>query len=165
MLSAANVLTSSFKISHVNKRDIFQLNWLGSDQWIWKGCCDADFKSVWTRLPCFLSKDHLKREFLGIFLTTFSESVISDLKIYETHLFFSKRSKFNLNFKNEAKNSEKASCFGDNCIWIGIVKLSLLRTSYLQSISNVLTSRPKIRHVNKRDPFQLIWLGSDHGIQ
>ena len=32
---AANVLTSSTKIFHVHKRDLFQLNWLGSDQWTW----------------------------------------------------------------------------------------------------------------------------------
>ena len=33
--SAANVITSSPNIWHVNKRDIFKLNWLDSDQWIW----------------------------------------------------------------------------------------------------------------------------------
>ena len=32
---AANVLRSSPKIWHVNKRDFFQLNFLASDQWIW----------------------------------------------------------------------------------------------------------------------------------
>ena len=32
---AANVLTSSLKILHVNKRDVFQFSWLGSGQWIW----------------------------------------------------------------------------------------------------------------------------------
>ena len=34
-LSAANVLTSSSKILHVNKRDFLELNLLGSDWWIW----------------------------------------------------------------------------------------------------------------------------------
>ena len=33
--SAANVLTNSTKIFNVHKRDLFQLNWLGSDQWTW----------------------------------------------------------------------------------------------------------------------------------
>ena len=32
---AANVVTSSRKIWHVNKRDVFKLNWLESDEWIW----------------------------------------------------------------------------------------------------------------------------------
>ena len=75
--------------------------------------------------------------------------------------FWSKCSKFQLDFKNAAKNSEKVFCFWDNCIWIGIVKLSLLRTGYFSSVANVLTSSPKIWHVNERDIFQLNWLGSD----
>ena len=33
--SAANVLTSSPKVLDVSKRDLFQLNWLGSGQWVW----------------------------------------------------------------------------------------------------------------------------------
>ena len=33
--SAANVLTSSSKMWHVNKRKVFQLNQFASDQWIW----------------------------------------------------------------------------------------------------------------------------------
>ena len=78
--SAANVLTSSPKIWHVNKRDVFQLNWLGSDQWIWESCCDGDFNSALARLPCCLPKGSLKRGFLDIDLTTFSESVISKLQ-------------------------------------------------------------------------------------
>ena len=76
-------------------------------------------------------------------------------------IFFSKCLKFKLDFKNAAKNWEKVFCFWDNCIWIGIVKLSLLRTGYFSSAANVLTSSPKILHVNKRDFFQLNFLGSD----
>ena len=63
-------------------------------------------------------------------------------------------------FKNAAKNWEIDFSFLDNYIWIGIVKLSLLRTGYFSSAANVLTSSPKIWHVNKRDFFQLIRLGS-----
>ena len=62
---------------------------------------------------------------------------------------------FNLDFERAAKNWEKVFCFWDNCIWIGIVKLSLLRTGYFSSVANVLTSSSKILHVNKRDIFQL----------
>ena len=47
------------------------------------------------------------------------------------------------------KNREKNFCFWDSCIWIGIVKLSLLRTRYLPSAATVLTSSPKTRHVNR----------------
>ena len=65
--------------------------------------------------------------------------------------FFWKCSKFNLYFKNPAKSSEKVLCFWDNSIWIGISKLSLLRTGYFSLAANVLTSSPKNWHVNKRD--------------
>ena len=73
-------------------------------------------------------------------------------------IFFSKCWKFNVNLKNAAKNWEKHFCFSDNCIWIGIVKLSLLRTGYFSAVANVLTCNPKIFHVNKRDFFNLISL-------
>ena len=78
--------------------------------------------------------------------------------------FFSKYSKFDGHFKKDEKNWEKVSFIWDNCLWIGIVKLSLLRTGYWSSAANVLTSSPKILHVHKRDFFQVNWLGSDQGI-
>ena len=86
-------------------------------------------------------------------------------KSCECHLFFSKSSKFNLDFKKAAKNWEEAFCFSMNCIWIGVVKLSLLRTGYFSSAANVLTSSTKILHVNKREFFQLHRLGSDQWIR
>ena len=78
--SGANVLTSSPKIWHVIKRNVFQLNWLGVDQWIWQSCCDADFNGALARLPCSLPKGSPKLGFLDIYLTTFWESVISKLQ-------------------------------------------------------------------------------------
>ena len=65
--------------------------------------------------------------------------------------FDAKYLKFNLDFKKEAKNSEKVFCFWENYIWIGIVKLSLFRRRFFSSRANVLTSSPKIWYVNKRD--------------
>ena len=162
--SPANVLTSSTKILHVNKRDFFQIHRLGSDNWIRSRCCDADFNSAWVCLPCCLSKDPLKRDFLDIYLTTFSESVTSKIQNLWGSSFDSKCLKFNVDFKNAAKNWEKVFCFWDNCIWIGIVKLSLLRTGYFSSAANVLRSSPKIWHVNKRDFFELNFLASDQWI-
>ena len=79
-------------------------------------------------------------------------------------IFFSKCLKLNLDFKNASKNWGKGCCFSDNCIWIGMFKLSLLRKGYFSSAANVLTSRPKIWHVNKRDFFQLNWFDSDQWI-
>ena len=62
-------------------------------------------------------------------------------------------------FFGKDRNWEKNFCFIDNCIWIGIIKLSLLRTEYLSSADNVLTWNPKIWHVNKRNffPTQFSW--------
>ena len=104
---------------------------------------------------------------IGLFkhyLTTFSESVISEIQKLWGSYFFSKYSKFDLNSRNAGKIWEKVFCFWDNCIWIGIVKLSLLRTGYFSLAANVLTSSPKIWHVKNRDFFQLNWLGSDQWI-
>ena len=107
LLSASNVLTSSPKIWHVSKRDFSQLNWLGSNQLIWQRWCDADFNSAFGRLQYCLSKGPLKRDFLDIYLTTFLESVTSEIEKLWVSSFFSKCLKFNLDFENSARNSEK----------------------------------------------------------
>ena len=162
--SAANVLTSSPKIWHVNKGDFFEHNFLTSDKWLWWRCCDQDFESAWASLPYCLSKDPPKRDFLDIYLTTFSESLTSKIKSVWGSYFCSKCLKFNLDFKNAERNWENLFCFLDNCIWIGIVQFSLLRTGYFSLEANVLTSSPKILDVNKRDFFQLILFGSGQWI-
>ena len=115
-------------------------------------------------MPCCLSKHPLKRGFLEIYLTPFSEFVISETQNLWGSSFFSKNSKYQMDFKNAAKNFEKKFCFRYNCIWIGIVKLSLWRIRYISSAANVLTSSPKILHVNKKDCFQTNFLGGDWGI-
>ena len=142
--SAVSVLTSSSKIWHLNERDFFRLNWLGRVQWIWWRCCHTGFNSAWARLPCSLSKGPLNRHFLDIYLTTFFESVILDIQKRWGSSFFSKYWKFNLDFKNAGKNSEKDFCFWGNSIWIGNVKVSLLKTGYFSSATSVLTSSLKI---------------------
>ena len=152
--SAANVLTSSPRIWHVYKRYFFQINFLGSDRWIWSRWCDKDFNSAWKRLPCCLSKVPLKRHFLDIYPITFSKPIISEIQKLWLSSFDSKCSKFNLDFRNAAKNSEQFFCFSDNWILIGILKLTLLRTGYFSSPANVFTSSPKVCHVNKRDFFE-----------
>ena len=59
------------------------------------------------------------------------ESVISQIQILWGSSFFSKCQKCYLDFENEAKNWEKGIFLRYNCIWIGIVKLSVLRIGYL----------------------------------
>ena len=158
------MLTSCPKILNVNKSDLFQLNWLGSDQWIWKSCYDADFNSAWARLPCCLSKGPLKRDLLDFYLTTFSESVISQIQHIWGSSFSSKYLKHNLDLENAGKNLKKVFCFWGNCIWIGIAKLCLLTRAYFSSAANLLTSSPKILHIKKKNFFQLNWLGSHQWI-
>ena len=122
--SVANMLRSSPKIWHVNKRDFLQLNFLASDRWIWQRCCNGDLNSAWARLPCCFAKDPLKQLFLDIYVTTFSESKISKIQMLWESPFLSKCWKFNLDFKNGAKHWEKVFFFLENWIWIGNVKLS-----------------------------------------
>ena len=124
-------------------------------------CNDADFNSALVRVPCCLSSGSLKRGFLDIYLTTFSESVISKLQNIWPSSFLSKCWKFQPHFKNAVKNWEKVLCFWCNCKWIGIFKLSLLTRGYFSSAANILTSRPKIGNIKNRDFFQLIWLSSN----
>ena len=73
------------------------------------------------------------------------------LKIYST-------------FGKCSKKLSKSFFFWDNCFWTGIIKLSLVRTGYFSSEDNVLTSSPKIWHVNKKNVFQLNQFASDQWI-
>ena len=111
---------------------------------------------------CF-SKVPLKRHFLDIYLTTFSESVISKIQNLWGSDFFKIFEIYSI-FQKCTKKSRKSVFFWDNCISIRIVKFSLLRTGYFSSVGNMLTSSSKIWHVNRRDVFQLNVLGSDQSI-
>ena len=67
--------------------------------------------------------------------------------------FLTKYFKFDVDFRNEGKNLEKVICFLENWIWIGCGKFSLIPREYLPSAVNVLTDRPKISHITKRNIF------------
>ena len=61
------------------------------------------------------------RDLLNRILQTFIESRFSETVIWEIHRlggssFFPECSKFNVDFKNAEKNSEKVFCLGDNSI-------------------------------------------------
>ena len=162
--SVANVLTRSPQILHVNERDFFQLNFLSSDRWIWSRFCDWDLNSACTRLPYCLSKGLLRQDFLNIYLTTFHDSVISEIQKLWGSSFFSKYSKFNLDLEKEGNIGEKVFSFWEKYIWIGIVKFSLFRTRSFSSVAGVVTSSPKIWHVNKRDFLEHNIVASDQWI-
>ena len=89
---------------------------------------------------------------------------VGNTKAARVIFFESKHSKFNLNFKNAARNWENAIRFSDNYIWISIVKFSLLRTGYFTLVANVLTSSPKNWHVNKREFLEHNFHASDEWI-
>ena len=128
---AVNVLKNSLKILCITKRNFFEINCLHFDQWIcWRGC-GSDLNSVRTRLPCCFWKVLQKQDFLDIHLTTVFGVHNSENTSAMRVIFIWKSSKFYLHFQNEEKNSEKAFSFRDNCIWIGWVKLSVLRREYL----------------------------------
>ena len=81
-----------------------------------------------------------------------------------TILFFVKMFEIWSILQKCCKNFTKCFCFWDNCIWIGIVNLSLLRTGYFSWAANVLRSSPKNGHSRNRDFYQLNWLGSNQWI-
>ena len=66
-------------------------------------------------------------------------------------IFFFKMFNIEFRFQKFSEILRKIFCFWDSCNCIGIVKLSLLGTGSFWSGANVLTSSPKIFHVNQRD--------------
>ena len=59
------------------------------------------------------------------------------------------------------KKIRKRFLFGDICVRIYCVKLSLLRREYLSSTVNVLTNRYKALRLTKPDFFRLTYLPND----
>ena len=122
--SAANVLKSSPKILHVNKRELLRQNFLGSYGQIWSRCWDADFNSSLAHLPSGLSKRSLKIDFLGIYLTAFSKSVIAEIQKLWGHLFFQ-------NVENFRQISKIKKTIGENFFASQIVISELVSLNYL----------------------------------
>ena len=114
----------------------------------------SDFSTVWSHLPCCLSKGPLKCDFLDIYLTTFFGIRSFGNTSYMRVIFYQKCSKVYLHFKNAEKNWEGPFCFLDHCIWIGSLNLSLLRREKMWPAVNVLANSPNILHITKRDFFQ-----------
>ena len=59
------------------------------------------------------------------------------------------------------KKIRKSFLFGDVCVRIDCVKLSLLRREYLSSAVNVLTNSYKALRLTKTDFFRLNYLPND----
>ena len=100
-------------------------------------------------LPCRLSWDLLKQEFLDIYLSTsFVVGNFRNTKAMRV-IFFWKCLQFNADYKNSKKNSEKVFCFLDKFMWILCIHLSLLIWEYLSSAVNALRKGVKNFHVSK----------------
>ena len=80
---------------------------------------------------------------------------------YEGHLLLKVSQILSTFEKWTKKNGVKAFSFFVNCIWIGCVKLSLLRGETLWPAVNGFTNSPKILHITKRDFFQFNCLHID----
>ena len=138
------MLKNSPAILPIMKRDFFELNCVHSDQWISQKWCHSDFRTLWSHLPCWLSKGPLKRDFLDIYLTTFfgirNFGNTSAMRV----TFLVKVFKILSTLQKCRKTLEKAFCFLDNYIWIGFVNFSLLRRESLWPAVNVFTNSLKI---------------------
>ena len=75
--------------------------------------------------------------------------------------FFWTCSNINLDLKGWEKKSKKVLGLLENCIWIGCVKLSQLRSEYLWLTVNVLSNSARILHITIRGILQLNCLGID----
>ena len=109
--SAVSMSTNSRNILHIAKGDFFQLNYFHSDQQIGERCCRSDFNSVLPRLPCYFSRDLLKRDFLDIYLTTFFEVRKFKSKSARTVILFLKMLKIECKFQKCNKKLKKHFLF------------------------------------------------------
>ena len=66
--------------------------------------------------------------------------------------------------KLQRKAEKNVFAFRDNCIWVGCVKLSLLRSQYFWPAVNMLKNSPEILPMTKGDFFELTCLHSDQQI-
>ena len=79
--------------------------------------CHGNFTSVWDRLACYLWKGFVKLGLLDIYSSTYFVVRNFGNTLAFTVIFFSKCSKFDLDFKTLEKSKELfLFCFLDNCI-------------------------------------------------
>ena len=159
--TALIVLRNSLKLSHITKRDFLQLNCLPLDQYIWYRCCRSNLNRIETSFPSSFWKSNLKWDFFHIYLTTFFACRNLRNKSARASSFFWKWSKYNLDFENARKNSEKVFRFWDNCIRLGCIILPLLGREHWSTALIVLTNSHKLLHITKRDFLKLHCLSVD----
>ena len=104
MSLGVNMLTNGAKISDATKTDFLGLIFFQRDQNIWQKHCHADLSSVSNTLTCWLTISVPTRGFLGIYVTVPFPVYNFRNKQPPMVTFFSKKSKFNVDFENAAEN-------------------------------------------------------------
>ena len=150
-----NVLTNSPKILHITKRDFpSQL----ATQWSINMVKVVSFRFQQCLVP--LTKLLLEGTSERGLLRHLYNHVFRKYISYDSHIFW-KMFKISSRFQNCQKKFKKNFFFWDNCIWIGCLKLSLLRRENLSWAVNMLTNIDKTLHITKRDFLQLNYLQSE----
>ena len=162
--SAVNVLRNSLKIFHITKRDFFQLSCLHSDHKNMIKVLSLRLKVLEPVYNVAFWRVVWNGDVLDIYLTTFSRVLNLGNTSAIMVIFFPKCLKLNIDFKYVKNRWEPICCFWDSCIWIGWVKLSLLRREYLSSAVNMLINSLTVLHITKRTFFRLNSLHSDQKI-
>ena len=114
-------------------------------------CSRSDLNRVENRLRCFSLKGKLIWDFYRDIEPRFAQAVALQINKLWASSFFWKCSKFNLDFENAEKNSERVFSFWDNWMWMGCIKLCLLGREHLSAALVVLTNSLKLFHITKRD--------------
>ena len=98
------------------------------------------FQQCLLPFTCCFAKNRMKLDFFEIWLTTFfwvhNVGNTATMKV----ILLLKMFKILSSFQNCRNKFRKCFFFWDNCIWIGCLKLSLLRRENLSSAVNMLTN-------------------------
>ena len=120
----------------------------------WK-CCHADFSSVLEPLTGSFLEGVLKYEFSGIqHITCFGINNFGHIEAMNA-IFFSKCSKFYVDFETPIKVGDDVDGFEDNCVWTCCRRFCQLWQKYMWSTNNAVKSVPKISDPTKRHDTQL----------
>ena len=120
------MLTNSLKILDTTENQSCKHKFLQKDQKIWQNYCRADVSSVSEHATCWLSISVQTRGFLGISVTTPFAVYNFGRKPAMRLIFSFKNFKIWCRFEKFRKKLKKYFGLGDNCIWIGWFKHSLL---------------------------------------
>ena len=127
MLFGVDMLANSLRIIDTTKTESFQLTFLQSDEKTWQNYFRGEFSSVSDLLTCWMSITVLTRCSLGIYVTKLFAAYNLWNTLAMRLIFFEKCSKFDGDFRNVEKISEKDFGAGHSSIGIGGVNHSPLR--------------------------------------